>query len=65
MYTMDQDKFSTVWESRKDAFRTENPQLQDEDMFYEPGKEEELLERLRTKTGKTKKEITDWLHIMG
>ncbi len=62
---MDQDKFSKAWEKGKDAFRTAHPQLQDDDMLYELGKEEELLERLEKKTGKTKKEITNWLHIMG
>ncbi len=62
---MDQNQFKTLWEQRKDAFRTENPDLTDDDMFYELGKEQELLERLEKKTGKTHQEITDWLHIMG
>ena len=62
---MDQDQFRTAWEQRKDAFRSEHPDLTDDDTFYEIGKETALLERLEQKTGKTKEEITDWLHIMG
>lgn len=62
---MDQDQFRSAWEQRKDAFRLEYPHLSDEDTLYEIGKEQALLERLEEKTGKTKQEITDWLHIMG
>lgn len=62
---MDQDQFRSDWERRKDAFRLEYPHLTDEDTLYELGKEVALLERLEAKTGKTKEEITDWLHIMG
>lgn len=62
---MEQNQFSADWERRKDAFRLEYPDLNDDDTYYEIGKEQELLERLESKTGKTKQEITDWLHIMG
>lgn len=62
---MDQEQFRTAWEQRRDALRVEYPHLQDDDVNYEPGKEETLLERLQEKTGKTRQEITDWLHIMG
>jgi hypothetical protein len=53
------------WEQRKEAIRKEHPELTDEDLRYEIGKEGELLERLQAKLKKTKEEIRNWLHIMG
>lgn len=53
------------WESWRNQIKQEYPDLTDEDLLYEIEKEEELLTRLETKTGKTKEEIYDWLHLMG
>jgi len=53
------------WERSIEQIKKEHPHLTDEDLRFEPGKEEELLERLQQKLGKTKKEIRNWLHIMG
>lgn len=53
------------WERSKEQIKKEYPDLTDEDLRCEPGKEEELLERLQQKLKKTKKEIRNWLHIMG
>ena len=53
------------WEQSKQRIKEQYPHMKDEDLHFEPGKEEELLERLQEKLGKTKKEIRNWLHIMG
>lgn len=53
------------WEESKKRLKQQYPHLTDEDLYYEIGKEEELLERLQGKMNKTKEEIFNWLHIMG
>lgn len=53
------------WEEIRKRLLDEYPQLKEEDLIYEAGKEEALLERLRQKLGKTKEEINYWLHLMG
>jgi len=53
------------WEATRQRIQKEHPHLTDDDLQYEPGKEEELLDRLQEKLGKTKKEIRNWLHLMG
>jgi uncharacterized protein YjbJ (UPF0337 family) len=62
---MEKDTFGPAWEKHKAALRQQHPHLTDEDLAYEAGKEEELLERLQAKLGKTKKEIRSWLSFMG
>ena len=63
--TMEQTDFSTDWEATSARLLKEYPQLTGEDLAYEIGKEGELLKRLEEKTGKTEKDIKDWLRIMG
>ncbi len=53
------------WETKKKQLEKEYPNLTNEDLAYEIGKEEELLERLQKKMSKNKKEIRKWLSIMG
>lgn len=53
------------WENWRNQIKLQYPDLTDEDLLYEIEKEEELLTRLEAKTGKTKEEIYDWLHLMG
>ncbi len=53
------------WETKKKQLEKEYPHLTNEDLAYEIGKEEELLERLQKKMNKNKKEITKWLSLMG
>lgn len=62
---MDNQPQNEKWPQAKEQLQKEYPHLTEEDLAYELGKEEELLERLQMKTGKTKKEINDWLRIMG
>jgi len=62
---MEQKDLGKNWEESKQRIKAHYPHVKDEDLNFEPGKEEELLERLQEKLGKTKKEIRNWLHIMG
>lgn len=62
---MDTNEFQEKWPETKAKLKEEHPHLTEEDLRYELGKETELLERLQKKLNKTKKEIRNWLHIMG
>jgi hypothetical protein len=53
------------WPEYRAILKNKYPDLSDEDLEYEIGKEVELLKRLQEKVGKNEKEIFDWLHIMG
>lgn len=53
------------WEERREELLKKYPQLSREDLYYELGKEEELLERLQEKLQENRAEIRKWLHIMG
>ena len=57
--------FENRWDEYKLKLKHNYPDLTEDDLRYELNKEEELLERLQIKLGKTKKEIFDWLHLMG
>jgi hypothetical protein len=58
-------EFEARWPKYREQLRREYPFLTDEDLRYEPGREEELLLRLQARLNKTKREIRNWLHIMG
>lgn len=63
---MDDTKaFQQKWPEHRERLRKEYPQLSDEDLHYDPGKEEELLLRLQQKLNKTRHEIRNWLSILG
>ena len=53
------------WEQTKAHLKKEFPNLTEDDLLYELGKEEELLKRLQKKLNKNKHEIEKWLSIMG
>jgi hypothetical protein len=53
------------WDRWKEHIKQQYPDVTDEDLIYELEKEEEVFERLEKKTGKTKEEIYNWLHMMG
>ena len=52
-------KLSTSWEEVKENLKETNIELTDEDLAYEPGKEDELLERLQEKIKMPKEQIRD------
>ena len=62
---MESQDFSKQWPEKKVQLKKEHPELTEDDLYYELGKEVELLERIQKKLGRTKEEIRNWLHIMG
>ena len=62
---MDKQDFQKRWPEMREQIKKEYPEIEDVDLLYEIEKEVELLERLQEKTGKTREEIYNWLHIMG
>lgn len=50
-------KLSAPWDEVKEKLKETNINLTDEDLSYEPGKEQELLDRLQQKINKPKEEI--------
>ena len=45
------------WNDQKDKLKAQFPALTDEDLQYEEGKKDEMLERVQVKLGKTKEEM--------
>ncbi len=62
---METPDFKKKWPAWKEKIKAQYPDISEEDLMYELNKEEELLERLQMKTGKTRAQIYEWLHIMG
>jgi uncharacterized protein YjbJ (UPF0337 family) len=50
-------KLQKPWEQVKETLKEVNIELTDDDLMYQPGKEEQLLERLEKKMNKSKAEI--------
>lgn len=59
------EKYIDNWPSKKEHLKKRFPELTDEDLAYQIGKEEELLKRLQKKLGKSEDEIRKWLTWMG
>ncbi|HLT86529.1 MAG TPA: CsbD family protein [Sphingobacterium sp.] len=53
------------WNELKGKVKQQYADLTDDDLLYAEGKEDELLGKLQTKTGKTKEEVEDWLNSLG
>lgn len=49
------------WEQVKGKIKQSYGELTDDDLKFVEGKEQELFGRLVEKTGKTKKEVYDWI----
>ena len=64
-YIMENNELHTKWPLLKSKILDRYPQLTSEDLVYEIGKEGELLKRLQEKLGKNKKEIDNWLSLLG
>jgi uncharacterized protein YjbJ (UPF0337 family) len=50
-------RLATPWDEVREKLKETNINLTDEDLAYQPGKEDELLERLQQKINKPKDEI--------
>ena len=57
-------KLKGMWNELKGKVKQKYADLTDDDLLYEEGKEDELVGRLQTKTGKTRDEVVDWLNSL-
>ena len=55
-------KLKGAWNEIKGKAKQSYADLTDDDLLYEEGKEDELVGRLQTKTGKTRDEVVNWLN---
>ena len=62
---MSNEELEQKWPELKSRIKKEYPMIADELLVHEIGKEGELLERLQKVLGKNKKEMDNWLSIMG
>jgi uncharacterized protein YjbJ (UPF0337 family) len=49
------------WDETKEKLKEANTNLTEEDLQYQEGNEDALLERLATKMNRTKEEIKGWI----
>lgn len=54
-------KLETPWPEVKEKIKEVNYDLTDADLVYEPGKEDELLNRLSKKMHKSAEEVKGWI----
>ncbi len=62
---MENNDLHNRWPDLKRRIQEQHPDLTDEDLNYEFGKESELFLRLQDKLQKNKDEIDNWLSLMG
>lgn len=55
------DKIRGNWNQIKGKLKQKYGELTDNDLAYAEGKEDELIGRIQTKTGKAKQEIKDFI----
>ena len=55
-------KLKGTWNELKGKAKQAYADLTDDDLLYQEGKEDELIGRLQTKTGKTRDQVVDWLN---
>ncbi|MGN5953100.1 CsbD family protein [Sphingobacterium lactis] len=54
--------FKGRWDIIKGRIKEEHPDLTDEDLTYEEGKEEDVYGRFQQRFGKSREEIQDWFN---
>lgn len=59
---MSEWKLKKSWRRIKNEIRTKWTELSEDDLYYEEGKEIELVHRLEQKTGKSREDIVDYLN---
>ncbi|HKL03445.1 MAG TPA: CsbD family protein [Cryomorphaceae bacterium] len=55
------DKLKGNWNQVKGKLKQEYAELNEDDLTYAEGKEDELIGRIQEKTGKTKEEIQNFI----
>jgi uncharacterized protein YjbJ (UPF0337 family) len=54
---MNVEKIRSNWNVKKDELKENFAELTEADLYYNKGEEEELVERIQEKTGKSKDEV--------
>ncbi len=54
-------KLESEWEQVKERLKENNIELTDEDLSYQPGREEELLDRLAKKLKKDRQAVKEYV----
>ena len=57
-------KLKGDWNQTKGKIKQAYGDLNDDDLKYEEGKDDELVGRLQTKIGKTKDEVIKWIESL-
>ncbi|HEY0895654.1 MAG TPA: CsbD family protein [Sphingobacteriaceae bacterium] len=52
------------WNEIKGKVKQQYGDMTDDDLKYEEGKDDELLGRIQTKTGKARDEVVNWLNSL-
>lgn len=52
------------WQIVKEKLKEHNIALTDADLYYEKGREDELMERLAKKMNRSKQEIKEWIESL-
>jgi uncharacterized protein YjbJ (UPF0337 family) len=61
---MDRLELKGRWNEMKGKVKQAYGDLTDDDLRYEDGKDDELLGRLQTKTGRTRDDLIGWLRSL-
>lgn len=62
---MDDNELQQKWPELKEKIKILHPELSEEDLRLELGRDTDLLLRLQQKLKKTNKEIRNWLSLLG
>ena len=54
-------KLGSPWDEVKEKLKEVKPELSDQDLSYEPGREDLLLDRLAKKMNRTPAEVRGWI----
>ncbi len=57
-------KWQGRWNEIKGKVKQQYGDMTDDDLKYEEGKDDELLGRIQTKTGKARDEVVNWLNSL-
>ena len=62
---MDKLELKGKWNELKGKAKQQYAELNDDDLRYEEGKEDELVGRIQNKLGKSKDEVVEWIRSLG
>lgn len=63
-HSTDEEPLNVDWNDIKGKIRSRYDTITDDDFAHVEGNETEIINRLQFKTGKTKKEVRDWVRSL-